>query len=212
MKALQAGDSATAFDWLRLREYRQATKFSLVDNPAAQAIARLQGGSGNLDEVLTTVSNDLRDAYTFRLRDALSKLKDAAGAELHGPLGRLVGAVNGYFGILQADFTTKRGDSETTALQQQLTALKTAALKGDLTAVGTLDDQIKDALANYEPVALTADDIAKRAQLLYLFIDSCMSNTGAASRTGRSRSRLRCRKRPPSAIRRRRWPKNCARS
>ena len=184
LKALQAGDSAGASDWLRLREYRQATKFSLVDDPAAQAIARLQTGSGNLDEVVTTVSNDLRDSYTFRLRDALSKLKDAAAQNFATRSADWSARINGYFGILQADFTSKRGQSETTALQSQLSALQTAALKGDLTAVGTLDDQIKDALANYEPVELTADDIAKRAQLLYLFIDLVHVEYGRGTQNG----------------------------
>ncbi|MEO8397654.1 MAG: hypothetical protein ABI700_31960, partial [Chloroflexota bacterium] len=186
LKALEAGDSATASDWLRLREYRQATKFSLVDNPAAQAIARLQSGSGsgNLAEVVTTVSNDLRDSYTFRLRDALTKLKDAAAQNFTTRSADWSARINGYFGILQADFSSKRGESETTALQAQLTALQSAALKGDMATVGTLDDQIKEALANYEPVALTADDIAKRAQLLYLFIDLAQVEYGRGVQNG----------------------------
>ena len=135
LSALQAGDSATASDWLRLREYRQATKFSLVDDPAAQAIARLQAGfqtgSGNLDEVMTTVSNDLRDSYTFRLRDALSKLKDAAAQDFTIRSADWAARVSGYFGILQADFSAKRGAGRNRrALQAQLSDLQTAALSG----------------------------------------------------------------------------------
>ncbi len=176
LSALQAGDSAAALDWLRLREYRQATKFSLVDDPAAQAINRLQAGglqtgSGNLDDVITTVSNDLRNSYTFRLRDALTKLGDAAAQDFTVRSADWAARVSGYFGILQPDFLAKRGQGETDALQAQLSDLQTAALGGDLAAVSALDDQIKTALANYEPVALTADEIGKRAQLLYLFID-----------------------------------------
>ena len=184
LTALEAGDSAAASAWLRLREYRQATKFSLVDNPAAQAIARLQSGSGNLDEVVTTVSNDLRDAYTFRLRDALSKLKDAAAQNFSVRSADWSARINGYFGILQTDFSSKRGESETSAVQSQLSALQRAALAGDLETVSRLDDQIKAALANYEPVALTADDIAKRAQLLYLFIDLTQVEYGRGVQNG----------------------------
>ncbi|MEP7292072.1 MAG: hypothetical protein ABI835_09820, partial [Chloroflexota bacterium] len=103
LNALQSGDGASASEWLRLREYRQATKFSLVDDPAAQAIARLQGssnqegGQGNLDEVLVTVSNDLRAAYTFRLRDALRKLEDAAAQNFTVRSADWAARIGGYF-------------------------------------------------------------------------------------------------------------------
>ncbi len=170
LNALQKGDSQSASDWLRLREYRQATKFSLVDNPAAQAIGRLEAGSVNRADVIVTVSNDLRDAYTFRLRDALSKLKDAAGQNFATRSADWAGQISGYFSILQPDVLSKLGDADTHTLEGQIASLKTAALGGNLTSVASLDDQIKTALINYQPVALTTDDIAKRAQLLYLFI------------------------------------------
>ncbi|HVU11337.1 MAG TPA: hypothetical protein VHD90_08665, partial [Phototrophicaceae bacterium] len=176
LAALQKGDSQAASDWLRLREYRQATKFSLVDNPAAQALDRLEAGvqqnagAVNRADVIVTVANDLRDSYTFRLRDALSKLKDAAGQNFATRSADWAGQISGYFSILQSDVQSKLGDADTHTLEGQVASLKTAALGGSLSSVGTLDDQIKTALANYQPVALTADDIAKRAQLLYLFI------------------------------------------
>ena len=118
VSALEDGDSAAASEWLRLREYRQATKFSLVDDPAAQAIFRLQAGGfqasgGNLDDVITTVTNDLRDAYTFRLREALNQAVRRRRAEFHGARRRLGGAVSGYFGILQAISPPSAVDAET---------------------------------------------------------------------------------------------------
>lgn len=190
LNALEAGEGAMASEWLRLREYRQATKFSLVDDPAAQAIFRLQGsahqegGSGNLDEVLVTVSNDLRAAYTFRLRDALTKLEDAAAQNYTVRSADWAARIGGYFGILQADFSAKRGEAETSALQQQIRDLQAAALSGDLATVAALDDGIKTALANYEPVALTDEEIGKRAQLLYLFIDLTQVEYGRGVQDG----------------------------
>lgn len=171
LSALQAGDADAASEWLRLREYRQATKFSLVDDPAAQAIARLQSEGSNLDEVLVTVGNDLRDAYTFRLRDALAKLEDAVAQNFAVRTADWAARVDGYFSILQPDFLAKRGDAETQALQVKIADLQSAAQGGDLAAVASLDDEIMTLLSNYEPVALTAEEIDRRAQLLYLFID-----------------------------------------
>lgn len=171
LNALQTGDANAAFEWLRLREYRQATKFSLVDDPAAQAIARLQGGSGNLDEVLLTVGNDLRDSYTFRLRDALAKLEDAATQRFTVRSADWAARVSGYFSILHPDFLAKRGEAETEALEAKIADLQSAAQAGDFAAVASFDDEIMTLLSNYEPVALTAEEIDRRAQLLYLFID-----------------------------------------
>ncbi len=177
LTTLQAGDGAAASEWLRLREYRQATKFTLVDDPAAQALARLQGGAhqtgggGNLDDVMVTVANDLRDSYTFRLRDALTRLGDAVDQGFAVRAADWAARVDGYFGVLQADFASKRGNAETQALQAQLSGLQAAARGGDLAAAATYGDAIKTALAVYEPVALTVEEIGKRAQLLYLFID-----------------------------------------
>lgn len=171
LSALEVGDGAAASAWLRLREYRQATKFSLVDDPAAQAVARLQAGSGNLDDVTTTVTNDLRDSYTFRLRDALTKLGDATDQGFTVRAADWAARIDGYFGILEPDFISKRGDDETAALLEQLRRLEAAATSGELSGVVGLGDEIKTALAVYEPVALTTEEISKRAQLLYLFID-----------------------------------------
>jgi high-affinity iron transporter len=169
--ALTAGDSAGALAWLRLREYKQATKFNRVDDPAVSAVTRLQAGGGNADDVTTTVNNDLRDTYAFRLRDALNKLEDAAGQGFATRTADWAARVGGYFAILESDFTAKRGPTETDALRGQLAALKASALKSDFTGVTASADAIKTALATYQPVELTAAEIAQRAQLLYLFID-----------------------------------------
>ncbi|MCC6612314.1 MAG: FTR1 family protein [Anaerolineae bacterium] len=171
LNALTAGDQAAASDWLRVREYRQATKYTLVDDPAAQAVARLQAGGGNLDDVIVTVSNDLRATYTFRLRDALSKLGDAVDQDFTTRSASWAGRISGYASILHDDFVAKRGEEESAALTGALSDLETAARQGDLAALGALDEQIGTLLANYQPVELTAEEIDQRAQLLYLFID-----------------------------------------
>ncbi len=184
LSALDAGSSAAASDWLRLREYRSATKFSVVTDPAAQAIARLQDGGGNRDEVTVTVANDLRDTYTFRLRDALDKLRDAAAQNFTTRSADWAARVGGYFGILQADFTVKRGQAETDAVQTQLGALKTAALGGDMAALGSLSESLKTALSNYQPIELTTDEVSKRAQLLYMFVDLVQVEYGRGVQDG----------------------------
>jgi high-affinity iron transporter len=184
MNAVQNGDAATAEAWLRLREYRQATKFSMVDNPAAQAVARMQADGGNVDEVGVSVANDLRDAYTFRLRDALNKLQEAVAQDFTTRTANWAARVEGYFGILEQDFTVKRGEEDTLALQQHLTDLKATALSGDLEGASEAGHQISMLLANYQPVALTEEEIVKRAQLLYLFIDLIQVEYGRGVHNG----------------------------
>lgn len=184
VNALRSGDQQAASDWLRLREYRQATRYTLVDDPAAQAVARLQAGGGNLDDVLVTISNDLRATYTFRLRDSLTKLEDTVDQAFTTRSASWAGRVSGYANILRDDFSAKRGAEESAALTAALSELEAAGRKGDLAALASLDDQISALLANYQPVELTADEIHQRAQLLYLFIDLVQVEYGRGVHNG----------------------------
>lgn len=170
LRVLKSGEGNVS-DWLRLREYRQATKFSVVSDGAAQALAKLQPDRSNLDTTLTAVSDDLRDAYDFRLRDAFTKLKDTASQNFTTRTAEWAGRAIGYFNILRDDFIAKRGDADATSLAETLANIEQAALVGNMLVVEDSLKQAQAVLANYQPVTLTTAEISKRAQLLLLFID-----------------------------------------
>ena len=171
LSSLEAGDFASAAEWLRLREYREATRVNTVDDPSALAIADVAQNQLSAGEAAGIVANDLRDAYFFRLRDALTQIEDAVEKNFPTRAAEWAGHAAGYFSILQADMTDKLGVDETAALRDSFSALEAAALNEDWATVQTQVNDIRAALSAYQPVELTPAEIAKRGSLLYLFTD-----------------------------------------
>lgn len=171
LSSLEAGDFASAAEWLRLREYREATRVNTVDDPSAVAIADVEQNQLSAGEAAGIVANDLRDAYFFRLRDSLTQIEVAVEKNFPTRAAEWAGQAAGYFSILQADMTDKLGADETAALRDSFSALEAAALNEDWAGVQTLVNDIRAALSAYQPVELTSAEIAKRGSLLYLFTD-----------------------------------------
>ncbi len=171
LSTLQAGDAASAAEWLKLREYRSATRVNTVDDPSAQALADVEQNQLSAESAAEIIANDLRDSYFFRLRDALTQIEDAIEKDFATRAAEWSGQAAGYFSILQSDMTEKLGADETAALSEAFAALESAALSKDWATAQTQANFIHAALANYQPVELTSAEIAKRGQLLYLFTD-----------------------------------------
>lgn len=171
LSMLRAGDSTSAAEWLRLREYRESTRVSAVDDPAALAIADVEQHQLSAQAAAEIVANDLRGAYYFRLRDAMAQVDVAVEKNFPTRAAESAGLAAGYFSILQADMREKLGAEATGRLQETFTALEAAALNEDWAAVRTRANAIRDALGSYQPVQLTPAEIAERGHLLYLFTD-----------------------------------------
>ncbi|HNQ94232.1 MAG TPA: FTR1 family iron permease [Anaerolineales bacterium] len=171
LSTLEAGDTASAAEWLKLREYRESTRVSAVDDPSAKALADVEQNQLSAESAAEIIANDLRDSYFFRLRDALTQINDAVEKDFATRAAEWAGQSAGYFSILQADMTEKLGADETAALSESFAALESAALNEDWVEVKTQANDIHAALTNYQPVELTPAEISKRGQLLYLFTD-----------------------------------------
>jgi high-affinity iron transporter len=109
LDAVDRGDAATARDWLLLREFRTATRFTRPGADATVALARLQAGKLRAGAARAAVAKDLLDAYQARLRELLD---DAArGEERDLPVRRAEAAAQaaGYFAVLAARYAQDRG-------------------------------------------------------------------------------------------------------
>ncbi|GJQ51433.1 MAG: iron permease [Anaerolineaceae bacterium] len=171
LSALAAGDVASAAEWLKVREYRESTRVSRVDDSSAQALAAVAEGRLTTDAAVQIVSNDLRDAYFFRLRDSLAQIEAAAEKNFSTRVAEWSGLASGYFSILQSDISEKLGADADAALRRSFAALESAALNEDWSALRSQVVSIRALLSDYQPVELTSAEVAKRGQLLYLFTD-----------------------------------------
>jgi high-affinity iron transporter len=171
LATIESGDADAAAAWLRLREYRQATKVTVVDDISTQTITALAAGNIEPGEALGVIGADLRDAYFFRLREALNRVEDNIQKGFTVRAAEWAGQARGYLNILQADIARKQGHDAAEQLTSALAALEQATLAEDNTAVMNHLADIRAMLAGYSPVELSPAEVEKRGQLLYLFTD-----------------------------------------
>lgn len=169
--ALARADATAAAEWLRLREYRDATRVSVVEDAAAQALADWQAGRLTITAAQAAIADDLRDATFYRLRAALDELDMAAAKGFATRAAEWAGLAEGYFVLLRNDVAGQLGADQAAALDRQFAALTDAAVAGAWEAVTGQTAAIRTDLTDYQPVQLAAADITKRGQLLYLFTD-----------------------------------------
>ncbi|MBN1963711.1 MAG: FTR1 family protein [Anaerolineae bacterium] len=171
LSAITAGDLAAATDWLGVREFIPATRITLITNDAAQAVAALGRDEVDSAAALTAIQNDLLNTYFFRLRDALQELQIALDREFAIRAAEWAGEVSGYYRILADDFTAKMGDEAAAALQADLSALEAAVRAADWPGAYAHLDAVRAHVSEYQPVELSAEEIAENGQLLYVFTD-----------------------------------------
>ena len=171
LASLQSEDGARAADWLRLREFRRATKVSMIDNLARQTVNAYLGGQTNQATTLAVVGDDLRDTYFFRLREALNNLEEATQKGYPTRSAVWTGQLQGYFAILRDDFVAKEGQTAASAVESALGNLEQDVLAGNLSQTAVAVAEVRSLIASYQPVDLSPKEFARRSQLLYLFID-----------------------------------------
>ncbi|MYH63495.1 MAG: iron permease [Caldilineaceae bacterium SB0675_bin_29] len=171
LASIESEDGARAADWLRLREFRRATKVSMIDDLARRTINSYLGGLTNQATTLAVVGDDLRDTYFFRLREALNNLEKAANKGYPTRSAEWTGQLQGYFALLRDDFVAKEGESAAAAVEQSLRKIEEDVLAGDLAQMATIVSDLRGLISSYQPVDLSPEEFARRSQLLYLFID-----------------------------------------
>lgn len=171
LAAIKAGDVESAAAWLQLREYRPATKVTVVDDVSTQTLAALKAGDIETGQAQAAIGGDLRDAYFFRLREALNSAEENIEKEFTVRAAEWAGQARGYFDILRTDIEQKQGPDSARSLAAGLAALEQAVISRDDAAAMTHLAAIRDGLAGYAPVELDAAEVDKRGQLLYLFTE-----------------------------------------
>jgi high-affinity iron transporter len=169
LAAVERGDAAVAREWLLLREFRTATRFTRPGADATVALRRLQARRLGAGAARAAVAKDLLDAYQARLRELLD---DAArGEERDLPVRRAEAAAQaeGYFAILAARYAQDRGPAAAARARAAFAQLRTAALAGGEPFVAARA-RAAAALEGFTAAPFTAQEAARRAQQLLRFL------------------------------------------
>ncbi len=170
LAAVDRGDAKAAQQWLLLREFRTATRFTRPGANATLAVTRL--GEGRLDRKRAhdAVAKDLLDAYQARLRELLDDADRGAERKLPARTAEAAAQADGYFQILAARYAEDRGADEAASARQAFADLQRTAVGNDAAAFTAADERAVSALEGFTAAPFTPQEAARRAQQLLRFL------------------------------------------
>lgn len=156
LKAIEAGDTQAAAQWLILREFRQATRFSRPGADATLALQRWQEGKLSQTEALEAVRADLLDTYQARLGETLADVAAARAQNFPLRVAESSALAAGYFNILAPSYREQRGAAA-------VSSVRGAFARGNL-------EQIHAGLGGFRAAPLSAEDQQRRAGQMLRFL------------------------------------------
>ncbi len=124
--ALHAGDAHTAQQWLAVREFRHATRFSRPNADAARAVRDAAAHTIPAADAVPVVQADLLDTYQARLNEALMTLRVAERQGFAERRAELAALAEGYFAILAPAYAGQRGAPAAAVAQKAFAHLRQA--------------------------------------------------------------------------------------
>jgi high-affinity iron transporter len=166
--AINTGDYQMAQNWLPVREYRTATRFSRPNADATMAVKELKEGSLSAQEAIQFVHADLYDTYQARLNESLRDLAEADQKAFGTRRAELAGLVQGYFLILAPAYLEQRGGEAQAALLHRIEVLVEDAVQGS--SIQADLDAVQEGLQNFRAAPLSPTDQARRAGQLLRYL------------------------------------------
>ncbi|WP_354700756.1 hypothetical protein DSM112329_01043 [Paraconexibacter sp. AEG42_29] len=170
LAAAGRGDAATTREWLLLREFRTATRFTRAGADATLAVEQLGAGKLSGKEAQKIVRKDLLDAFQGRLRELLADARRNADRGFRGPWAEAAAQAQGYWLALQARFREDRGAPAARSAGATFADLRAAAARGDKTGQAAADKRVAAALDGFTAAPFTPEESARRAQQLLRFL------------------------------------------
>jgi high-affinity iron transporter len=168
LHALQSGDSAQAKQWLALREFRHATRFSRPGADATLAVAAFGEGEQSAEQAQAAVRADLLDTYQARLTEALANLRSADLQGFANRRAETAALAEGYFTLLAPVYAEQRSVDTAQQAQEAFGTLRTVAQtdKSLAAALGT----VEQSLQGFRAAPLSPTDQVRRANQLLRFL------------------------------------------
>ncbi|MGA7729859.1 MAG: FTR1 family protein [Chloroflexia bacterium] len=181
--AVSHADANGTRQWLALREFRQATRFSRPDADATLAVAALGRGDLSPDLALQAVRADLLDTYQARMEDALRLVPEAHSQGFLVRLAQQTSLASGYFEILSVQYSAQNGAESLSRARAAFGALKQVGLEGkDPTPYL---DSVEQALEGFRAAPFTEEELARRAGQLLRYLSLVPMEYGRGVSDGR---------------------------
>ncbi|HET6829761.1 MAG TPA: FTR1 family protein [Solirubrobacterales bacterium] len=158
-----------AGEWLLIRDFRQATRYTRPGVDATTALDALAAGDLSAAEAVTQIRKDLLDAYQSRLVEYLDEAGTESERGSEPAVAESLAIASGYWRMLAPEYEEQRGGSEREAADAEF-----AALPGYAATPRQVPGAVSraEALLNHFTAApFTPEEQARRAQQLIRFID-----------------------------------------
>ncbi|GAB4112380.1 MAG: FTR1 family protein [Roseiflexaceae bacterium] len=167
-QAIQRGDAKTAQQWLAVREFRHATRFSRPNADATLAVAGLAAGTITAEAAVAALRADLFDTYQARLDAALADLRSADQQGFAARRAETAALAEGYFTILGSSYASQYTPEALAEVEQLFATLSQAALQGEdlATPLAAIDQR----MAGFRAAPLSPTEQARRAGQLLRFL------------------------------------------
>ena len=169
--AAKAGRVQSARDWLLVREFRQATRFTRPGADATEALEQLETGEITGAEAVTALRKDLLDAYQARLLTHLDEASQAAERGFAPAFAENAAIASGYWRILSPTLRQQRDVAAQRTADRHFATLEAAAARGDRRAYARARDDAIASIDAFTAAPFTPDEQARRAQQLIRFLD-----------------------------------------
>jgi high-affinity iron transporter len=169
--AVRAGDVATAREWLLIREFRRATRFTRPGVDATVALDRLDAGRTSRQRALLAVRKDLLDAYQARLSEQLEAGAKASRRGFAASQAQSGEFTRGLWLILRPEYLRQRGGAATTRADRALDAYARAARREDERELGRARAGVTRVLDGFTAAPFTPAEQARRASQFLRFLD-----------------------------------------
>ena len=157
LAAVRARDAASAREWLLVREFRKATRFTRPGVDATLAVRELARGELGPRAAALAVKKDLLDAYQARLSSDLDESEEAAGRGFDARAAETVARAAGLWKLLAPEYERSRG----AAAREQADAVFE---RGDI-------EGARRVLDGFVAAPFTPEEQARRAAQLVRFLD-----------------------------------------
>jgi len=169
--AAQRGDAAEAREWLQIREFRQATRFTRPAVDATAAVEALASGETKPGEAVVQIEKDLLDAFQARLDDNLDEASQAAQRGFAGRFAETAAIARGYWLALAPEFAEQQGAAARRASGRDFDRLAAAAAAGEKAGFTAARKRVDADLEGFKAAPLTEDEQVNRAAQLTRFLD-----------------------------------------
>ena len=165
----ERGDPRSARQWLLIRDFRQATRFTRPGVDATAALDALEAGELSPADAATQIRKDLLDAYQSRLVEYLDEAATESERGYEPAVAESLAVAAGYWGMLAPEYREQRGAAE----RERADAIF-AALPGSAATPKRVPAAVDDAealLNHFTAAPFTPEEQARRAQQLIRFVD-----------------------------------------